>query len=67
MIQLSVLCYSQRPCSGKYDYDFMDYTIRVLVKCREYGFRVYMDPHQDTVSIVHYCSAYCIHLISFSF
>ena len=28
----------------------MDYTIRVLCKCRDYGFRVYMDPHQDTVS-----------------
>jgi len=33
-----------------YDYDFMDYTIRVLRKCKEYGFRVYMDPHQDIVS-----------------
>jgi hypothetical protein len=33
-----------------YDYDFMDYTIRVLRKCKEYGFKVYMDPHQDIVS-----------------
>ncbi|OSD02140.1 glycoside hydrolase family 5 protein [Trametes coccinea BRFM310] len=32
---------------GKYDYDFMDYTIRVLRKCKGYGFRIYMDPHQD--------------------
>lgn len=33
-----------------YDYDFMDYTIRVLRKCKEFGFKVYMDPHQDIVS-----------------
>lgn len=39
-------------CRGKYDVEFMDYTIRVLCKCREYGFRVYMDPHQDTVRIL---------------
>jgi hypothetical protein len=34
-----------------YDYDYMDYTIRVLRKCKEYGFKVYMDPHQDIVSV----------------
>ena len=27
----------------------MDYTIRVLRKCKEYGFWIYMDPHQDIV------------------
>ncbi|KAL5511999.1 hypothetical protein ACEPAH_5218 [Sanghuangporus vaninii] len=35
---------------GKYDYEFMDYTIRVLRKCKEYGFKVYIDPHQDVWS-----------------
>ncbi|EDR10797.1 glycoside hydrolase family 5 protein [Laccaria bicolor S238N-H82] len=34
----------------KYDYEFIDYTIRVLQKCKDYGFRVYLDPHQDTWS-----------------
>ncbi|KAF9059850.1 glycoside hydrolase superfamily [Rhodocollybia butyracea] len=35
---------------GKYDYEFMDYTVRVLQKCKEYGFKVYIDPHQDVWS-----------------
>jgi hypothetical protein len=34
---------------GIYDYEYMDYTIRVLDKCNDYGFKVIMDPHQDIV------------------
>ncbi|KAG1723668.1 glycoside hydrolase family 5 protein [Suillus paluster] len=35
---------------GKYDYEFMDDTIEILRKCKAHGCKVYMNPHQDTVS-----------------
>ncbi|KAJ8456253.1 hypothetical protein ONZ45_g18789 [Pleurotus djamor] len=35
---------------GLHDVEFMEYVVRVLRKCKEYGFKVYMDPHQDTWS-----------------
>lgn len=47
-------CRTSCESSGKYDHEFIDYTIRVLRKCKEYGFRIYMDPHQDIVSVLTY-------------
>ncbi|RIB11686.1 Glycoside Hydrolase Family 5 protein [Gigaspora rosea] len=35
---------------GIYDFEFIDYIIKVLHKCKEYGFRCFMDPHQDVWS-----------------
>ncbi|KAK4705794.1 hypothetical protein P7C70_g416, partial [Phenoliferia sp. Uapishka_3] len=32
---------------GQYDLEFIDYTVKLLRKCKDYGFRVYIDPHQD--------------------
>ncbi|KAF2211103.1 glycoside hydrolase family 5 protein [Cercospora zeae-maydis SCOH1-5] len=35
---------------GKYDEDFIQHTIKVLRIAKEYGFYVFMDPHQDVWS-----------------
>lgn len=35
---------------GKYDNDFIDFTIKLLKLIDEYGFYVFLDPHQDTWS-----------------
>lgn len=33
-----------------YDEEFVDYTIKALRKCKDHGFKIYMDPHQDVWS-----------------
>jgi hypothetical protein len=38
---------------GQYDEDYLDYIAAVLRKADEYGFKVYIDPHQDVWS--RYC------------
>ncbi|KAJ1547842.1 hypothetical protein HK405_004811, partial [Cladochytrium tenue] len=35
---------------GVYDYEYMDYVVQILVKAKQYGFRVFIDPHQDVWS-----------------
>lgn len=35
---------------GIYDHDYLDYIYAVLKKAQEYGFHIYIDPHQDVWS-----------------
>ncbi|RMZ89778.1 hypothetical protein DV736_g2987, partial [Chaetothyriales sp. CBS 134916] len=35
---------------GVYDEEFIDHTIQMLKLCKDYGFYVFMDPHQDVWS-----------------
>ncbi|KAK3846723.1 MAG: glycoside hydrolase superfamily [Linnemannia gamsii] len=35
---------------GKYDMEFFEYLVQVLHKCKEYGFKCFLDPHQDVWS-----------------
>ncbi|KIO29472.1 hypothetical protein M407DRAFT_227596 [Tulasnella calospora MUT 4182] len=47
-----VLCWEALEHAGpkQYDEEFIDYTIALLRKCKEFGFKVYIDPHQDVWS-----------------
>ena len=38
--------------SGKMDRDYMDYLVKVLYKAKAYGFKCFLDPHQDVVRLV---------------
>lgn len=37
---------------GKYDEEWIQHTIEVLREARDYGFYIFMDPHQDVVCLL---------------
>lgn len=39
---------------GKYDEEWIDFTIEVLRLAKGYGFYIFLDPHQDVVCIAEY-------------
>jgi hypothetical protein len=45
----------------------MDYTIQVLQRCKAYGFKVFLDPHQDIVSPILDYTSICSFFVVVSF
>ncbi|CAO3634963.1 unnamed protein product [Cunninghamella blakesleeana] len=35
---------------GIYDFEYINYVVQILLKCRKYDLKVFIDPHQDTWS-----------------